>query len=458
MVYVRITFLRSSHYLVTFLLVSLANTAYASSPEYLAGEGPVGASVEDSREPMEQAYSPERRLPSFFTSLKERLQTASPFWRDTQLSLLPRLYTLNRLRDGTEDIGATALGGQIKYRSGWWRDRLKLGAAWYTSQKLYGQAKKRGSLLLKPVQQSYNVIGEAFLDAKLTENTRIRLYRQKMDLPYVNGHDVRMTPNTFEAYSLVNKGFENTLIAFSHVTKMKRRNRENFVSMSEAAGFAGTDEPLTLAGARYTFRKGLSIGAVNQYAWEFLNTFYAEANTVWKLDEDIAFRLGGQYTNQRSVGNELGGEFDTSVYGLKMEASYRNATLKLAYTSTDENSRIRNPFGGYPGYLSIIVKDFNRAGEEAWLVGVSYDFTRVGIPGLSTFINYAEGDTADTGVNVSPDQEELDFTVDYRFESGALKGLWLRARAAFVDQDNAVSGAVDLDDYRFIVNYELPVL
>ena len=80
------------------------------------------------------------------------------------------------------------------------------------------------------------------------------------------------------------------------------------------------------------------------------------------------------------------------------------------------------------------------------------------MPGLSAFINYAEGDTPERGEAASPDQDELDITVDYRFQSQPLKGLWLRARAAFVDQDNGVNGADDIDDYRLIVNYEVPIL
>jgi len=77
-----------------------------------------------------------------------------------------------------------------------------------------------------------------------------------------------------------------------------------------------------------------------------------------------------------------------------------------------------------------------------------------GLPGLSVFANYASGDTPDTGAGASPDQDEPDFTIDYRF-GGKLENLWLRARAAHVDQDGA--GAVDQDDYRFIVNYTIPL-
>jgi hypothetical protein len=213
--------------------------------------------------------------------------------------------------------------------------------------------------------------------------------------------------------------------------------------------------------------------ATSQYAWEFMNTLYTEANAVWSFRDDWALRLGGQYTDQRSVGDEIGGDFDTFVYGGKIASSYRNATLTLAFSSTDDGAGIRNPYGGYPGYLSLMIKSFNRADEDAWLVGASYDFTRIGAPGLSSFINYAQGSTPDSGSNASPDQREFDITVDYRIQSDQrefditvdyriqseiLKGLWLRARAAFVDQDDDVAGASDVDDIRFIINYDIPIL
>jgi hypothetical protein len=238
---------------------------------------------------------------------------------------------------------------------------------------------------------------------------------------------------------------------------MKLRNSDDFVSMSEAAGFADRDEPMTLGGARFELADNLDVGATYQYAWEFIETFYAEANGVWGIGEELDLRVGVQYTGQESVGDEIGGRFDTSVYGGKVAASYRSATLTLAFTSTDD-TRIRNPFGGYPGYLSLMIQSFNRAEEDGWLAGFSYDFSRIGVPGLSGFVNYADGDTPDSGPLASPDQWELDVTVDYRFQSRPLKGLWVRARAATLDQDDDAPGANDVDDLRLIVNYEVPIM
>ena len=139
-----------------------------------------------------------------------------------------------------------------------------------------------------------------------------------------------------------------------------------------------------------------------------------------------------------------------------MAASYQGAILNFAFSKTDSESTIRNPWGGYPGFLSLMIKDFYRASEDAWLVGFSYNFSTLGLDGLSMFTNYAKGNTPESGKTASPNQEEIDLTVDYRFQRNFLKGLWLRMRGAYVDQDGP--DGIDVKDFRVIVNYELPIL
>lgn len=440
-----------------FLCCQAFSPVDASPPEYLAAEAPAPASVEDEDAPMDAAYVVEELPPSDYPELKKKLEDRAPFWRDSRLYARPRTYYFDRERENTPDSVAAAYGGWISFRSGELSERFRANGTLFTTQRAYGPDDKDGTLLLGEGQEGFWVLGEANVDVRLADSLGAKLYRQPLNLPYVNRNDSRMVPNTFEAYTLTHAPGGRWAWLASHVRQMKLRNSDDFVSMSEAAGFADRDEPLTLGGARFDITDDIDVGATYQYAWEFMETFYAEANGVWTWGDEVAFRVGAQYTGQESVGDEIGGPFDTSVYGGKLAASYRNATLTLAFTSTDD-ARIRNPFGGYPGYLSLMISSFNRAEEDGWLAGFSYDFSRLGIPGLSAFVNYADGDTPDSGPLASPDQWEFDATVDYRFQSRPLKGLWIRARAATLDQDDDAPGANDVDDIRLIVNYEVPIL
>ena len=433
------------------LLISLVILlpAHASDPDYLSYERPVEKSVLESEGSFADISAKEDEQPGF----RDRITRVKNFlWDDASLRLQPRSYYFDRNRDGQADSQAWALGGNVKYDTGWYRDRLQLSASLFTSQKLYGPSDKDGTLLLKPGQNGYTVLGESYLTARLTGKSMARLYRQDISLPYVNRQDNRMTRNTFEAYLLIDADSPQLNYVAGHISQMKRRNETDFISMSEAAGSSDTDRGLSMAGMRYRFSKHIDIGAINYHGRDVMNVFYTEGNAAWNLGNDFALRLSGQYTDQRSIGNESIGNFDTHALGGKVAVSYRHAILSLAFSTIGNDTGIKNPWGGYPGYLSLVNKDFDRAGEDAWLIGLSYDFTRLGLPELSAFANYANGDTPDNGSNASPDQQEFDLTIDYRF-TGVMNGLWVRARTAYVDQD----GGLDSQDYRLIVNYSVPL-
>ena len=265
-----------------------------------------------------------------------------------------------------------------------------------------------------------------------------------------------MVPNTFEALSVIGRDIHQIDFIVSHITKMKPRDSADFHWLSEIAGVQGEKKGMTMAGARYAFTKDLNLGIISQYGWDLWNTLYAEANYSIELTENVAVALSAQYTDQRSVGDQLAGDFDSNVFSAQTGMSCFGNIFTFAFSTTNKSHGIRNPFGSYPGYLSLIVEDFDRAGENAWLVGMSSRFRFLGLDGFSAFANYAEGTTPDLGVNATPDQRELDFTADYRVSEGFLESLWFRFRAAFVRKNGPHS--LDVDEYQLIMNFDIPVL
>jgi len=429
------------------LLLNTTRLAHAS-PEYIQSEQTGAGSVEESPESSEHAFklpAPHRVFAKFGDVLSE-----------STLDLHLRNYYFGRARDADPTIETWAQGGGLKFATPSWKDRLHLGATLYTSQKLYGPADKDGSKLLKPGQQSFTVLGQAYLETRLYKDLSLKVYRQRLELPYLNGNDARMVPNTFETVSLFDFSGKRFVYGLGHTWRMKKRDATNFISMTEAAGIDGPDRAVSTAGARYTFSNGANVAMVNHYGRDFMNIFYSEGNSRMRNRMGMGFQFSAQFANQRSVGDQLGGDFDTSFWGAKLAASHGGLLLTLARTSTTNNAGIQSNWGGDPSYISIMIKDFNRAGEDAWLLGLSSDFRYFGDTGFSGFINYAWGDTPDNGSDASPDQSEFDLTLDYKPRTGVAKGLWFRLRAAFVDQDGA--DGKDLRDIRLIANYDFSVL
>ena len=329
---------------ITLLLWGLFySPATAVNPESIADEETAPDTVEDAETPMSEGFKEKEEASARLPEWREKMKTLTPFLRDTRLNIHIRSFYFDRQRKEGKESEAWALGGSIDYASGRWKDIFQIGAVVYTSQKLYGPKEKSGAMLLKPVQEGFTTLGQAYLDAKIMEGLHFRGYRQTFNLPYVNKRDSRMVPNTFEALSVIGRDIHQIDFIVSHITKMKSRDATNFRWLSEIAGVQGEKKGMTMAGARYAFTKDLNAGIISQYGWDLWNTLYAEANYSMELTEDIAVALSAQYTDQRSVGDQLAGDFDTDVFSTQTGISCLGNIFTFAFSTTDKSHGIRNP-------------------------------------------------------------------------------------------------------------------
>ena len=77
-----------------------------------------------------------------------------------------------------------------------------MGAVGYLSEPLYAPSDRDGTLLLSPGQEGYAVLGQAWIAFRYKGYAVLKGPRQLVDEGYVNPHDSRMTPNTFEGPTL----------------------------------------------------------------------------------------------------------------------------------------------------------------------------------------------------------------------------------------------------------------
>ena len=433
----------------------MSGGAAAQSPE--AGASSVVADSSEAELSEAELIGFEPNQESDVRSLDVDKTAAPGFFEGTSLVLAPRAYYLDRDRDKNPDNVGFALGGAVEYKSGWWLDQLRLNATLYTSQDVYGPSDKDGTLLFKPGPEGFTVLGEANLTWRFGEDTGVRIGRQRFELPYLGSHDIRVVPNTFEAIAIGDLSAKGLGWIAGYVDGIKRKNDDEFISMSEAAGAEGTDKGVAMGGARYIFPDGTHLAAINQHTFDVFNTFFVKAEKDFALTSGDRLGVNLQYTDQRSVGDDLIGAFDTNMIAAKFEFKQDVTTWRAAYSKTARDRGIQKPYGNPANYLSVIVDDFDRAGEEALLLGITHDFGRIGTGDVSMFANIVYGNTPDAGINASPDETEYDFTADFRVREGWSDRLWLRVRAAYIDQDDS-QGGDDFFDFRIIVNYDFTAL
>ena len=361
-----------------------------------------------------------------------------------------RSYGLGDDADQATDEHTWATGGRLGVTFPEWHDWLSVGAAAYGSFPVEDSDNDPNrTQLVAPNGGHLLVGGESYINAR-DGNFNLRLFRQLLDSPYLNDQDNRMIPNVFEAYTLAYRS-EALYAGFGYVSRVKLRNSDDYVSMAEAAGARG-DSGVIAGGARWKANDSLSGEAFMLYNTDVFSTSYFATDYNTRFTPDTDLRLSAQFTSQRSVGEQRLGDVDTHSLGLKASFGYQRAVFTLAGTTTGDGAGIRSPFGQRPSYLSLMLFNFDRADEDAWLAGVSYRLDELGLPSCSFVVNYAEGagahdPTTHAALN---DARETDLTLDYRPKSGTLEGLWLRLRYA-----EGRLGSQDMSQWRVTFNYEL---
>ena len=413
------------------------------------------ASAEDAPPPPLSPFF-ERMIPG----LKEERETLPPFLRDADFTLHLRTYYFNRTKPDDSVNEALAFGGWIGVKSGWLLDTFAMGATLYGSAPLYAPDDRDGTTLLKTGQKGYYVPGEAWGALRYKEYALLTGYRQLVDQTYINPQDSRMTPNTFQGVTLGGR-IDVVKYLVGYLWEIKPRNSDEFISMSEQAGAKGSNDCVGLAGVTVTPLKGLKFDLSNQYGVNTFNTIYGATDYLTPLGNGWKGRVRAQFTDQRAVGDALVDNaqkrfWSTQQGGMQAQLIHKDLTITTAFSITAAGNTIQSPWGFFPGYLSMIDQDFDRANEKAWLIGVAYDFSSVITEGLSAYFKFGWGvDAINPAMRKdAPNQGEYDFNVDYRppwIHPTPLRGLWIRARAAVLDQQDAkVTGY----QFRIIINWE----
>jgi hypothetical protein len=442
------------HFAKARLIPLMSFILLAGGAPPVLGQQPPAESVEQGATPMDQIElaNPQPGQPLVPVEPEKK----SPFFDDAKISAQARTFYLYRDKYDDSISEAWAIGGSVTYTSGYLADVFRVGAAAYTSQPLYAPDDRDGTLLLKPGQEGYTVLGQIYGEVKFTDQLFGAFGRKEYNTPYINKNDTRMTPNTFEGVSLYGKsggkdGAPEWRYGGGYITKIKERNSEEFVSMSVDAG-ASVERGVYVAGANY-LQKDFTLGAVNYYSDDIINIFYTEGKYAPSLGDKYKLKLHAQFSDQQSNGDDLltGTAFSTHQWGVKADLGLGAALLTLAYTDTADGATMRNPWSGYPGYTSVQVQDFFRAGESAVMLKAAYDLSNR-FKGASVYALWVHGSGV-AAPNFNEDEVDLNlqWTPD---KAGALRGMSFRLRLAQVNQRGG--GDPDITDFRFIVNYDFP--
>lgn len=308
------------------------------------------------------------------------------------------------------------------------------------------------------------------------------------NLPILVSNDGRLLPQAFEGGILTSKDLDNVTFTAGQLTRGIGRASSDWGDLSVNGGTKGSDE-FRFAGADWKVTKDLTL----QYYYANLTDYYKQHFLglvhVYPISDNQSFKTDLRYFDSSSDGKngETGYIFNNNGGYARKANEVDNKTWSAMFTYTlggnafmvghqqvgDDGGfvnlnqgsvRDNNGFGSVEGnggssfylFTDSMIAQFNRAGTNTTFGQYSYDFAKVGVPGLKAAIAYLHGDDIKgTGATAGRDfsEWERDMRVDYVIQSGPLKGFGTTLRHGTYRADGDLAGATNTDQTRLIFNY-----
>ena len=337
----------------------------------------------------------------------------------------------------SDDTYATALGGFVKYELAEYKG-LSAGVEFITSNDIgwaSGENEKR-NVELSSSKGVYTQLNEAYVNYNY-ENFKLRLGRQTLDTPLADSDDIRMIPNSFEAYVLTYESDTITVMAGS---------------LQQWQGYdADLDNEWIKTGEDGTYFGGLSYSnkLIDANVWYYNingvagdatanNSYYGDIVGHYHVSKEVLVHVGAQYLMQ----NELDKSgVEANIFGLTAELVVKDFGFNIAYNKSLKQSN-KQSFSGFGGgtlftnmdsmILDAITLDRD---AEAIVGGISY-----GVDDFSLFYAYGDFNGQADSAGLKEHIIEQNIGLEYsREENFTLAAIYTQ------DDDKENSGANDGD-------------
>ena len=255
---------------------------------------------------------------------------------------------------------------------------IQAGATLFTSQ---GNGKEgfEGVPFFDENNDNYTSVGEAYLKGTFS-NTVFTLGRQILDTPFAGSDDIGMIDNTFEAYTLVNKDFQDTTIFLAQVQRWSGVDSPVPSSFTDVNG----DDGMQILGITY---EGIDKTTLSGWFYNLSDNgkiSYLDANYE---DETEKFAYGAalQYAYQDYDSGE-----SSTIYGAAAFLGVKKVglTTTVSYNETD-GIAADNFFGGGPFFTNAEHNTLREAGPDGRVIlyTLEWDASVIGAEGLLFTVN-----------------------------------------------------------------------
>lgn len=347
-----------------------------------------------------------------------------------------------------------------------------------------------------------SVLSEAYLGYKIGK-TDVKVGRQYIATPLLSGNPTRIFRESFEGASITNTDLPQTTAFAQYINKFQGRTGDVTASGANTYDAPEFAKRIILAGAgpeAFAFDGAYSLGAINtsipnlKLSAQFVKAtdvtisttippytlngtgtddisfYYTEANYVLPIN---GFKLGFD-VNYRgsSAGSNLDiYHIDGNVLGLRAGFSeLYGFGASFAYTTVSNNDDALLGLGNGPSSYTILairgpLVFTSFAGMDSYKLNTTYDFSKVGITGLTSELAYVIGkqDAPSAATISSPANQFAEITgysASLTYAVPALKGLTTQVTYVAFEKEmtndltNALVSKKDTNEFWFNANYK----
>lgn len=394
------------------------------------------------------------------TTLGYGLAAQADFIADSKAELEARNFYFNRdfrQTDARDKAEEWAQGFLLRLQSGYTAGTLGLGvdALGMVGVKLDSGSGTAGTGLL-PADLSSGGSQDNYAKLGLTAKARISKSELKVGSllfrsPMVSANDTRLLPQTFRGALLTSQELTDVKFTAGHIDRIKANSSSDFTELS-GNRIGGTSNEFNFGGGDYQITPQLALSAHYAQLENVYRQAYGALVHVLPLSAGQSFKSDVRYSSSREDGAFRA--LDNRAFGSMFTYRLNAHAFGAGYQRMSGDDPFPYIAGSDPYLVNFIqIGDFANTDERSWQVRYDYDFTALGMPGLTFMTRYVSGDNVQRAAGGEGKEWERNTDVGYVLQSGALKNLGVKWRNATVRSNFGN----DLDENRLIVSYTLPL-
>ncbi len=376
-----------------------------------------------------------------------------------------KVYSYSFDTDGKPKQSDTAFGAILSAKTASFNG-ISFGSTFANASPIFNDEDEAGNNMLQDLgdgqhHEGYNKMLEYYVRGEWYDTT-ITYGAQEIYTPLMWHDYCQLLPKTYRGLTVINRSIENLELHAYVINDFSGWHDSGYGDMSLA--LSSNDEarntPMYIAGARYNLPTDNLGFQTKAEAWgyhmeDLLNMSYFRVKLSKQFGDTNVFFMPS-YSGQQDTGKKLAdAPIDTYQYGFETGVHFKDFYVEAQYSKTGDTD-----FLGPWGFGRIIMQSYHTsfaAEETAYGIKAGYDFSNVGIQGLSAMVWWADYDRPIKDTIFPAANTEVDYEVKYQFTdqfNGALDGLSLSYVLADVDWTDMNAGSIDS---RFRINYKFKI-